>query len=84
MEEDAKKMTLREYQEMQKQEKVQPQFNLRKANEGADTNWMKGVTVVGPKANQEESVKVRIVDGERRVKCDGGHLFVGRGKTQGA
>lgn len=41
-EEGAKEMTLDEWKAMQEKEKAKVDFNIRKANEGADSQWKKG------------------------------------------
>lgn len=40
--EAAKEMTLDEWKAVQAKEKAKVEFNIRKANEGADSQWKKG------------------------------------------
>ena len=65
--EGPKEMTLDEWKAMQDKERTKVEFNIRKPNEGADSQWKKGYVLHKSKS---EDVSMVIYDG-----MDNGNVF---------
>lgn len=66
-EEGAKEMTLDEWKAMQDKERAKVEFNIRKANEGADSQWKKGYVLHKSKGEEEKKAGT-LIDAEVEVE----------------
>ncbi|KAL2089753.1 hypothetical protein ACEWY4_014441 [Coilia grayii] len=69
-EEGPKEMTLDEWKAMQDKERAKVEFNIRKANEGADSQWKKGYVLHKSKT---ENPAIMDAEPEPEVKVDDDH-----------
>lgn len=69
-EEGAKEMTLDEWKAMQDKERAKVEFNIRKANEGADSQWKKGYVLHKSKT---ENPGIIDTEGDVETKTDDDH-----------
>ncbi|MEQ2217565.1 hypothetical protein XENOCAPTIV_014855 [Xenoophorus captivus] len=69
MKEEVREMTLDEWKAMQDKERTKVEFNIRKPNEGADSQWKKGYVL-----HKSKSEDVSVAN---PTVCPGGVLPVG-------
>lgn len=65
--EGPKEMTLDEWKAMQDKARAKVEFNIRKPNEGADSQWKKGYVLHKSKSEDVSPV----FDGEQKFPCTG-------------
>lgn len=66
-EEGAKEMTLDEWKAMQDKDRAKQEFNIRKANEGADSQWKKGYVL------HKSKTEPGVIDAEAEHEADDDH-----------
>lgn len=66
--EGPKEMTLDEWKAMQDKERTKVEFNIRKPNEGADSQWKKGYVLHKSKSEDVSESRSRFTRGSRPLR----------------